>query len=276
MSAQSQPVYPLQQTVRDHTSFSPLYLDEDTWLTLLKLQGPSLGMWRAAEIAVLREQVRQGRMQEPVLDLGCGDGLVTSQVLNRVEIGLDPDTQAVAKAASTGIYTRFETVLVQDVALSDGSIGTVLSNSVLEHIEQIDAVLQRVSGLLRPGGRLICTMPTEAFSRWLLLPFSPYARWRNQHYGHLNLWTVEQWRAHLQAVGLEIEEVRPYMRHSLVWLWDGLELLQRIWIGRCRLFSIGWKRLTPGQLNWLAHHLSHLNLASAAPGGGRLIVAHKL
>lgn len=276
MSAQSQPVSPLQQTVYDYVSLPPLHLDEDTWRTLLRLQGPSLGMWRAAEIAVLREQVRQGRMQEPVLDLGCGDGLVTSQVLNRVEIGLDPDAQAAAKAASTGIYTRFETLPAQDVALPDGSIGTVLSNSVLEHIEQIDAVLQRVASLLKPGGRLICTMPTEAFSRWLLLPFSPYARWRNHHYVHLNLWTIEQWQAHLQAMGLEIEEVRPYMRHSLVWLWDGLELLQRIWIGRRRLFSIGWKRLTPGQLNWLAHHLARLNLASTAPGGGRLIVARKL
>src|SRR5438270_13653786 len=84
----------------------PLHLDAPTFHTLLKLQGPSLGLWRAAEIAVLREQVYGESMERasmapaksmasasmeqvsilsrapargaptnlrrPILDLGCG------------------------------------------------------------------------------------------------------------------------------------------------------------------------------------------------------------
>ena len=64
--------------------------------------GPSLGLWRAAEIAALREQT----YEPPVLDLGCGD-----------RAGPEPGG---ARA-------------------------------------------------LRPGGRLILTAPTEAFSRQLAL-----------------------------------------------------------------------------------------------------------
>jgi hypothetical protein len=33
----------------------PLYLDAPTFRVLLEQQGPSLGLWRAAEIAALRE-----------------------------------------------------------------------------------------------------------------------------------------------------------------------------------------------------------------------------
>ncbi|HEY9726835.1 MAG TPA: class I SAM-dependent methyltransferase, partial [Chroococcales cyanobacterium] len=64
-----------------------LHLDAATLQVLLKQQGPSLGVWRAAEIAALREQT----YEPPILDLGCGDGLVTSMVVPKVNIGIDPD-----------------------------------------------------------------------------------------------------------------------------------------------------------------------------------------
>ncbi len=60
-------------------SLHPLYLDTPTFRLLLDLQGPSLALWRAAEIAALREQT----FEPPVLDLGCGDGIVSSMVLSQ-------------------------------------------------------------------------------------------------------------------------------------------------------------------------------------------------
>src|SRR5437588_12294565 len=49
----------------------PLHLDAPTFRTLLKLQGPSLGLWRAAEIAALREQVYGERQ---VYGVSTGEG----------------------------------------------------------------------------------------------------------------------------------------------------------------------------------------------------------
>lgn len=69
--------------------------------------------------------------------------------------------------------------------------------------------------------------------------------------------------------------MRPYMRHRLVILWDWLELLQQVWIGRRRLFSLFWRRLPPSVLDFFAQRLAHTNLSAQAPGGGRLIVARK-
>ena len=253
------------------TDVRSLHLDAPTFRMLLELQGPSLGLWRAAEIAVLREQ----EYERPVLDLGCGDGVVTSFVLSKVEVGLDPDKKVLAQAAERGIYERFEAIPAEELPLPDESIGTVVSNSVLEHLLKIDAVLEQVARVLRPGGRLLFTVPTEAFSTWLFLPSLRYAAWRNRHLAHRNLWPVECWVYHLRRVGLEVEMVRPYLRRELVYAWDALELLQQIWICRRRLVSIIWRHLPPSALDWLALRASRLDLSSSTVGGGRLIVARK-
>ncbi len=250
----------------------PLHLDAATFRVLLELQGPSLGLWRAAEIAALREQV----YEPPVLDLRCGDGLVTSMVLPRVEVGLDPDEKALAQAARRGIYARFEAMPAEEARLEDESIATVVSNSVLEHLPRIQAVLETIARVLRPGGRLIFTMPTDVLSRWLTLPLGCYATWRNSQLCHINLWSTEGWTSQLRQVGLEVVEIRPYLRHELVSLWDGLELLQQIWIGRRRLVGIAWRRIPPTMLDRLAQWASRLDLSASPAGGGRLIVARKL
>ena len=250
----------------------PLHLDAPAFRVLLELQGPSLGLWRAAEIAALREQV----YEPPVLDLGCGDGLVTSMVLPRVEVGLDPDEKALAQAARRGIYARFEAMPAEEARLADESIATVVSNSVLEHLPRIQAVLETIARVLRPGGRLIFTVPTDVFSRWLALPLGCYATWRNGQLCHINLWSTEGWISQLRQVGLEVEEIRPYLRHELVSAWDTLELLQQIWIGRRRLVAIAWRHIAPTMFDRLAQWASRLDLSASPAGGGRLIVAHKV
>lgn len=162
----------------------PLHLPAMDFLTLLELQGPSLALWRAAEVAVLREQ----HYERPVLDLGCGDGLVTSLVLPRVEYGLDPCPDALDQARRRGVYDSLLPYPVEAAGLPAGSVATVMANSVLEHIARIAEVLEAVARLLREGGRLIFTVPTEAFTPALAVPLAAYRDWRNRSYAHLNLW----------------------------------------------------------------------------------------
>jgi SAM-dependent methyltransferase len=245
-----------------------LHLPASEFLSLLEKLGPSLGVWRAAEIAALRMET----YAPPVLDLGCGDGLVTSFVLPRVEIGVDPSA-AIQRAAASRVYQRIESRPIQTVDVAPGSIGTVISNSVLEHVADLPAALDATARLLRPGGHLIFTAPTEAFSDWLTLPAKRYSDWRNRHYEHRNLWSVERWEHELGRSGLRVVKVRPYLRREMVRCWDALELLQRVWIGKRRLFSVCWRRLPRSVLTRLAQRLARVDLSAPAPGGGRLIVA---
>lgn len=249
----------------------PLRLPVATFRYLLELQGPSLALWRAAEVAALREQ----SYEPPILDLGCGDGLVTSLALPHVDIGLDPDPRPLQRAARLHLYDRFVVAPIEAAAIPAGSISTVVSNSVLEHVERIDAALAAVSRLLRPGGRLIFTAPTEAFSRWLTFPSPVYAATRNRTLAHHNLWTATQWAERLQRAGLDVELVRPYLRRPLVTLWDALDLTQQVWIGRYRLVSLLWRRIPSPLMDQLARWGASLDLSAPAPGGGRLLIARR-
>ncbi|HLI09176.1 MAG TPA: class I SAM-dependent methyltransferase [Ktedonobacteraceae bacterium] len=253
------------------TGMWPLHVDAFTARILLELQGPSLGLWRAAEIAALCEQT----FERPILDVGCGDGLVTSMALSVVDVGLDPDAHTLERTARLGLYEQFECVPVEEARLEEESFATVVSNSVLEHLPHVDEALAAIARMLLPGGKLILTAPTESFSKWLALPIEKYAAWRNRRLCHLNLWSIEEWRQHLEKAGFEVELVRPYMRRELVMLWDALELLQQLYIGHYRLFSLLWRRLPHRLLDWLAQQLTRLDLSAKAPGGGRLIVARK-
>lgn len=238
---------------------------------LFVAQGPSLGLWRAAEIAVLREN----DYARPIVDLGCGDGQVTRQVLPRVEYGVDPYRPALVRAAELGLYERLIDRPIEAAPIPAHRIGSVVSNSVLEHLPQPEKILRAVAHLLRPGGRLIYTVPTEAFGRWLLLPSERYANWRNAHYEHRNLWPLERWIWQLDCAGFSVERVRSYFPRPLVSWWDALELSQRVWIGRRRLFSLAWQRLPASALRWLAQRAARLDLSAPPPGGGRLIVARR-
>lgn len=250
---------------------APLRLAPQELQTLLADLGPSLGLWRAAEIAALRTQ----RYAPPVLDLGCGDGIVTSYVLARVAIGVDPSPGALARAARLGVYERLEPLPVEDLALAPGSIGSIISNSVLEHVPDLARVLHAAARLLRPGGRLVFTAPTDAFTRWLALPLSGYGAWRNRHYEHRNLWPLERWSHELRQAGLTIVAARAYMPRPLVAAWDVAELAQRMRLGRRRLFGVAWRRLPAPVLGRLARRLARLDLSAPPPGGGHLIIAEK-
>jgi SAM-dependent methyltransferase len=250
---------------------APLHLGAAEFQILLERLGPSLALWRAAEIAALRRQT----YEPPVLDLGCGDGIVASFVLPRIDIGVDPCPLSIRRAAASSVYHRLEPHSIEQVTLAPGSIGTIISNSVLEHIADLDGALRAAARLLRPGGRLVFTTPTEAFSRWLALPVPAYRRWRNRHYQHHNLWPIERWQHHLHQAGFSMVQSRSYLRHGLVTAWDTLELLQRVRVGGRRIFGMGWRRLPRAAVQRLATWAAALDLDAPPPGGGRLIVARR-
>ncbi len=248
-----------------------LQLPARPFRVLLAQLGPSLALWRAAEVAALRE-VEYAR---PILDVGCGDGLVTSLVVGRADIGVDPWPEALDRAARAGTYERIYAVPMERAPIEPASVGTIVSNSVFEHIPSVDAVLSAAARTLRPGGLLAFTVPTPAFNRSLAVPFARYAAWRNRAYDHVNLWPVEEWRRHLRLAGLELQQVRPYLRKKLVVSWDLLELAQRIWVGRHRLLGIAWRRLPARALDRLADWAAGLDLSADPPGAGCLLVARR-
>ena len=91
---------------------------------------------------------------ERILDLGCGDGVLTAQIIEsgaRV-VGVDASPEMVAAARARGIDAH----VVNASALTFVSeFDAVFSNAVLHWVPDADAVLRGVSRALRPGGRFV-------------------------------------------------------------------------------------------------------------------------
>lgn len=115
------------------------------------------------------------------MDMLAGEGTARSSVSRETSPARPADS-----AARLGVYARVEPIPAEAMHLPPGSVGTIASNSVLEHLPRVDAALAAIAGVLRPGGRLVFTAPTAAFSGWLALPSARYARRRNAALRHRN------------------------------------------------------------------------------------------
>ena len=133
------------------------------WLRrFLDLQGGSV--WRD-----LRAELGQAR--GTLIDIGCGAQIYRPLIPAQVAYyGIDT-----AEAPARFGYSVPDTAYVRgdDWGVADGAFDTALCTEVLEHIPDPAAFLARIHRCLRPGGRLVLTVPFAA--RW---HFIPHDYWR--------------------------------------------------------------------------------------------------
>lgn len=94
------------------------------------------------------------RPGERVLDLGCGDGVLTARLVERGAsvVGVDASAAQVAAARERGLDAR----VVDGTALDLGeTFDAVFSNAALHWMKPPEAVARGVAGLLAPGGRFV-------------------------------------------------------------------------------------------------------------------------
>lgn len=153
-------------------------------------------------------------MPEPVLDLGCGDGhFATVAFPGKALVGLDPEWGALKEAAARRAYRWVVQADGARMPFPAAFFGTVVSNSVLEHIPAVEAVLEEVARVLRPGGVFIFSSPSDRFvaslSVYRLLRRLGARRWA-EAYGrlfnrisrHHHCDPPAVWAARLEEVGL--------------------------------------------------------------------------
>jgi SAM-dependent methyltransferase len=94
-----------------------------------------------------------------VLDVGCRYGALTRSYLEGNEVvGVDVDREALAEAAKLGIETHWADA---DAALPfpDESFDVVVAGELLEHIRDPAGLVDEARRVLRPGGRIVASVP---------------------------------------------------------------------------------------------------------------------
>ena len=158
----------------------------------------------------------------PILDLGCGDGLFAHLVFDeKIDTGVDPNPRELTRAAELGGYRELIQCYGASIPRPDSSYNTVLSNSVLEHIPELQTVFREIFRILVPGGFFYFTVPTDLFEKYsavsrLLRAFKlnqlalRYERFYNNFWHQNNCFPPEIWREIVESQGFIVTDIYTY------------------------------------------------------------------
>ncbi len=159
---------------------------------------------------------------ERILDLGCGDGVLSQRIEGKgaTVIGIDASPAMIARASERGI----EALLLDaaDLATVEGFAGRfdgVFSNAALHWMKDLPTVLAGVARVLKPGGRFAGEMGGEgnvgsiqAALRWALGQ-------RGIDFDGLSPWVFpapEEFRRMLETAGLKVQALDRLVRPTLL------------------------------------------------------------
>jgi SAM-dependent methyltransferase len=153
----------------------------------------------------------------PILDIGCGDGhFATIAFDHSLDVGLDPWGGPIQEAARRGGSDSLVQAGGGCMPFPDAHFGSALSNSVLEHIPQVDVVLQETARVLKPGAPFVFCVPNHNFSESLSVGRffdrvgmrslgDAYRRFFNRIARHVHCDPPKVWRARLEQAGFQME-----------------------------------------------------------------------
>ncbi|MCS7054884.1 MAG: class I SAM-dependent methyltransferase, partial [Thermoflexales bacterium] len=162
---------------------------------------PPVALWRSIEAKALSTL----DFPAPMLDFGCGDGLFTEAIFGKQDgiYGCDIAKGELPAARDSGVYRHgVQFADGHHLPYRDGAFGTVYSNSVIEHIPDPQHVLPELARVLRPGGLLVLTVPSDRFRELLdgvraaptKAAAEQYARAVDQLLAHYHYHTADEWR----------------------------------------------------------------------------------
>jgi ubiquinone/menaquinone biosynthesis C-methylase UbiE len=158
----------------------------------------------SARLNFVREIVRAiPARRASVADLGCGSGVILSEILMIKPIwtgqGLDISDEAISYARRLAAHKRvagradFRAGNVTRLPYADKSLNLIIASEVIEHMPEPELVVNEIARVLKPGGQLILTMPLESHTP-----------------GHIHtLGSREDLRALCERAGLKIRRLEP-------------------------------------------------------------------
>jgi trans-aconitate methyltransferase len=147
---------------------------------------------------------------ERILDLGCGDGVLTEKILaaGAEVVAVDAAPDMVAAARARGIDAR---VMPGQNLTFDREFDAVFSNAALHWMRPPDAVLAGVSRALKQGGRFIGEMGGHNNTAAIIVALSAVLARHGLDAHRLSPWyfpSAAAYREKLEEAGFTVEDIR--------------------------------------------------------------------
>lgn len=140
-------------------------------------------------IALIERYVPQNSY---ILDIGCGyypQNLVSLESKIRKGIGIDMDIPATSQSNKISFV---ECNIERTLPFPDNEFDCVTILAVLEHLEYPKEIIKECNRVLRPGGRIIVTIPSN-YSKPLLLALAGIGLIsREEVYGHRHYFSKKE------------------------------------------------------------------------------------
>jgi len=146
---------------------------------------------------------------ERALDLGCGDGRLTSELGCATVTGVDVSNVALARARRRLPEGRFVQVeLDSPLLFTDSEFDLVLCADTLEHVKDVQLFLSEARRVLEPGGRLAIATPAHSRLSGLDVIVRGFERRFDPFSPHIRFLTRRSLSRVLGELGFEVERLR--------------------------------------------------------------------
>lgn len=195
-------------------------------------------LFRSFELLTVKEALGDLEIKMPVLDIGCAEGYIAKEVFKEKKVfGLDYESRYLAIAKNLSVYNSVLQADAKKMPFKDNVFNFLFSNSVLEHIDKVDIVLNEAKRILKLNGLFLFTVPNRNFSLNLfffrLLRIlgmkklaQNYTNERNRRLNHLHLYTQEEWLKIVEKCGFKIKLMKDYASGRMLALWDLIAAIQ--------------------------------------------------
>ncbi|MGE3317048.1 MAG: methyltransferase domain-containing protein [Planctomycetaceae bacterium] len=167
-----------------------------------------------AELGMPVVELLDPKPGERILDLGCGDGVLTAklQALGCDVVGVDASADQIEAAKARGLDAR----VVDATALPfNREFDAVFSNAVLHWIKRPDDVIAGVARGLRPGGRFVGEFGGSTNVAAVVGALTTALARRGFDAASINPWyfpTPDEYRTKLEAKGFEVRHIELFPR----------------------------------------------------------------
>jgi SAM-dependent methyltransferase len=160
---------------------------------------------------------------EPILDVGCGDGLFAQIAFSGREIwGIDIDASEGRHAHKRATYSQIILGDVTAAQIPNGFFKSCIANCSLEHVPRVGDALSNICRSLRPGAEAFLFVPNKDWASHMLVPralralgVTSLAKALQQKidsiFVHHHLYDQEGWRRLSEKAGFEVVSIEPVL-----------------------------------------------------------------